>query len=299
MGLGGLTMRPHKLDLHSEVSRDLISPETGRRVSAALHLGGDGVQLFLLNGGTEPEYLHVDVLVPGIREPLCCGSFGIEAGKHHIVEVERPTRSAPLRVRILGGPEPIVLEQPDRRLVTGPGLLFGALAAAFAILIAPQPPSYRPATVANLAPLPAAHGRPHGPEHHAPRRPPHHAAVALHRPRLAPVVAILRPPARLRPAPVRPSPRLDSLRAPAVITGTQPIPVTFRAVAQQVRIVAKIGPKTLETRIVAANRGRILLASPPRSPLTRILTVEAWAQSGGRSASREAMIVLLPLMPSP
>ena len=297
MGLGGLKMRPHKHDLRSEVSRDVISLETGRRVSAALHIGGESVQLFLLNGGSELEYLHVDVLVPGIREPLCCGSFGIEAGKHHILDLERPTRSAPLRVRVLGGPQPIVLEQADRRLLTRSSLALSAVAAALVIGLAPQLPALRPASVARapvVSPLQQrAHSRPISTHvaHAVTKVQPSHP-VARSEAALARIAA-----ASIVPEQPGHAPRLDLLRAPSVVTGAQPISVTFRGVAQQVRIVAKIGPRTLETRIIGASRGKILLASPPPSPLTRILTVEAWAQSNGRSASREAMVVLLPPNP--
>jgi hypothetical protein len=287
-------MRPHKHDLRSEVSRDVISLETGRRVSAALHMGSEGVELFLLNGGSEVEYLHVDVLVPGIREPLCCGSFGIEAGRHHILDLERPTRSAPLRVRILGGSEPIVLEQPDRRLVTRSSLALCAVAAALVIGLAPQLPAPRPVSVARAPVVSPLQPRVHG-----------HSVIKPGVVRPSPVAHVVAKLPPVRPATpseaasvrVAAAPRMDSLRAPSVITGTQQIPVTFRGTGQQVRIVAKIGPRTLETRIIGASRGKIILASPPPSPLTRILTVEAWAQSNGRSASRVAMVVLLPPNP--
>jgi hypothetical protein len=279
-------------DLRSDPSCDVISLETNRRVSAVLHCE-EIPQLLLLNGGAESEQLHVDVVVPAVREPLCFGSHRVEAGKFAVVDLTRPTRAAKLRVRIIGGPKPIVLDEPASPLRFPVARL--ASAAAFVVAVgsllllpsltgrvAPKPETPPPKTVA--ASLPHAHPKPR-----------HRTIVAA---ATAPATQLAVQPALMAPRTTA-RPPLVAVSTPAqhVVNG-EPIAISFKTNGQQVRIVAKIGPRTIEDRIIGASRGKLLLEPPPSSDI-RVLTISAMAQNDGVRTSRRAIVILLPDIPTP
>jgi hypothetical protein len=310
-GLGETTGTPHGtmsslrvFDFGSDPHVDVLSLEMNRRVSAVLH-GGEPPALLLLNGGSEVELLHVDVVVPAVREPLCFGSYAVDPGKYVIVELLRPTRSVRLRVRVMGGPQPIVLDERPNRVRSSVMRL--AAAAAFVIgfgslLLMPHaghryaaatlpPTSGAPAVAVRAAPKPA---HPPAIQHH--KAPPRLA--------LAPKAPVHREPA----APVRvPVPVAKARRAteppPVVAVSTPPrafngqtFAIAFRTNGRQVHIIAKIGPRTIADRIIGASRGSLFVSAPPSADV-RVLTVYASAENDGGTASRGTMVILLPQIP--
>jgi hypothetical protein len=277
-------------ELGSDPSSDVISLETNRRVSAALHCD-DTVRLLLLNGGCEPEHLHVDVVVPAVREPLCFGSHTVEPGKFTVIELARPTRSVRMRVRVIGGPRPIVLDE-RRRPYESARATVGRLAAAAVLALGFGSLAMVPGAPPRLA---ARHVAPNPPRIAAkralpkPRRPARVAKAPVVQ--TAPVITANLPPAR------------PSIAPPAVAVSTpwqaengQPVTVSFDSNGQQVHIVAKIGPRTIEDRIIGASRGK-LLVKPPRSSKIRVLTINAYAQTDGVTSTRHAIVILLPQIP--
>lgn len=272
-------------NLQSDPSRDVISLETNRRVSAVLHCN-EGCDLLLLNGGSEPEHLHVDVVVPAVREPHCFGSYTIEPGKFVIVPLERPSRSVHLRVRIVGGPEPIVLGErpgafsvPVSRLATAAAILLGL--SALLTLPYDREVAVRPHAVPSYRVAAAPHAKPRTPRvaHVAPR-PIHHAPPLR--------TAIYTPPRPAVPPPI------VAVSTPAHVFKNQPVGVAFRTTGEQVRIVAKIGPRTVADRIIGASQGKIFLQGLPPSRDVRVLTISTYASGDHRTSSRIAIVILLP-----
>lgn len=296
-------MSNDRCDFHSDAAQDVISLETNRRVTAALQCAERTARLLLLNGSSETEQLHVDLVVPA-AEPVCRGSFALEPGKHLIIDLARPSAEAPFRVHVLGGPEPMFLEERLPAVRRGPAIfvlgsiLAGAIALAGTIAhfthdrTVPTPVAVAPRAHVAIAHAPAPHAR-------AARTVVAHAALA---PRTPPAHRVPVPPAPQarvashppRPAARIPRPRFIALGAPRVAFAGEAIPVAFRTDGSQVRIVAKIGPRTVEERIIGASHGKLVLDPLPASARTRILTVDAWGQNGDRSASRNATVVLIP-----
>jgi hypothetical protein len=278
-------------DLRSDPSADVLSLETNRRVTAVLH-SDEVTQLLLLNGGSEVEHLHVDVVVPAVREPLCFGSHSVEPGRFVVVDVARPTRSVRLRVRVIGGPQPIVIEErasklyvPLARLATAAALAIGfgslLLLSNGPQRIAKQPPPPTSAPAVAKAP-------------HSARKQPHVAKIPVP----APVVAASMPAETANEPPrpiVRPPVVAVSTLQGHVVNG-QPITIAFNSTGQQVHIVAKIGPRTIEDRIIGASRGKLVFQPPPSSDI-RVLTINASAENKGVTSSRHAIVILLPEIP--
>lgn len=278
-------------DLGSDPTCDVISLETNRRVSAVLHCE-DTVRLLLLNGGCEPEQLHVDVVVPAVKEPLCFGSHTVEPGKFTIVELTRPTRSVRMRVRVIGAPRPIVLDERPRS--------FGSLRVTVARLAAAA------VLALGFGSLAIGPNAPPRVAHHAAPKPQRVAIKPAHPKPLAPARIVKAAPPAVPALPVvtaNMAPRRPSTAPPAVAVSTpwqaengQPVAISFKSNGQQVHIVAKIGPRTIEDRIIGASRGK-LLVKPPRSSEIRVLTINAYAQTGRMTSIRRAIVILLPEIP--
>jgi hypothetical protein len=261
-------------DFNSDPSHDVICLETNRRVTAVLHCG-DPSQLLLLNGGSEIEQLHADVVVPAIREPLCLGSHSVEPGKFVVVDVARPSRSVPLCVRIVGGPKPMTLKERPAPLRISVARLAtaAALVAGFGTLLTlqngPHPNAPHRIAVPRVAAKPHAH-------HRVALRPPP-KTVAVPAPRIA----------------VAPPPPTILVSTPAHVYRGQPIDVAFRTSGEQVRIVAQIGPRKIADRIIGASYGKLMVRPPPSSDI-RVLTIEAQAQKDAQTSSRMVIVILLP-----
>ena len=277
-------------DLRSDPSCDVISLETNRRVSAVLHCD-EIPQLLLLNGGSESEQLHVDVIIPAVREPLCFGSHEVEPGKYVIVDLPRATRSVRMRVRVIGGPSPMALDEPPApfripvaRLASAAALAIGF--GSLVLLPGVLPPAKKTA-LPTPTPVAIAAPRPH--LKHRPR------PVAATK---APVIASapVQPPIvvqRAEPAPV------VAVSTPSLhIVNGDPIAISFDSNGAQVHIVSKIGPRTIDDRIIGASHGKLLL-KPPRSSSVRVLTINASVRNDGAMSSRRAIVILLPDIPTP
>jgi len=128
------------------------------------------------------------------------------------------------------------------------------------------------------------------------RKPP---ATALHPARAVerhvPVVAMAVPVPAPRHSDVSetPEPRMTDLRVPTTAKSGDFVPVSFGAVARQVKIVASIGPTIVSKTIVGAEHGVIAIRSPKSDLDSRIMTVRAYAQNGNRTATLQAMVVLV------
>jgi hypothetical protein len=275
-------------DLATDPSADILSLETNRRVSAVLHCD-ENPQLLLLNGGSELEHLHVDVVVPAVRQPLCFGSHSIEPGKFAVIRLKRPTRSVRLRIRVIGGPRPIVLdERPGRphiqvaRLATAAALALG-FGSLLLLSSGPNRIAQRPSS---------AHPRVAAGAHPAPKHPVHVAKT----PRVAPFATPPVQTANIPPRPAIPPPVVAVWTPGRHVVNGQPMTILFNSNGQQVHIVAKIGPRTIADRIIGASRGQLVLR-PPRSSDIRVLTINASAQTDGVSSSRHAIVILLPEIP--
>jgi hypothetical protein len=240
----------------------------------------------LLNGGSENEQLHVDVVVPSVREPRCLGSHSVDAGKFVVLDIERPTRSVPLRVRIVGGPQPIVLDERRAPLRIPVGRLAAAAALAIGLgSLLTIPGGLRSSVV--------------------PRAAIHHLAALPHvRPRIALHPRALHPRIAAAPAPAAPAIVLEpSVPPPTVAVSAashvfrgQPIDVSFRTTGAQVHIIAQIGPRRIADRIIAASNGTVQFKAPPSADV-RVLTIAAEAQKDDRSSRRLVIVILLPDAP--
>jgi hypothetical protein len=86
---------------------------------------------------------------------------------------------------------------------------------------------------------------------------------------------------------------MTDLKVPATAKSGDFIPVSFGAVARQVKIVASIGPTVVSRTIIGAQRGVIAIRSPRSDLDSRVMTVRAYAQDGNRTSTLQAMVILV------
>jgi hypothetical protein len=296
---------------------EIVDLANERRLSAALDFTAVGGDLLILNGGSRAEELVVVTVVDSRgmrserREAYC-----IDSGTSIQLCVPLDPADSPsdVTLRIVGGHGEIILASPphERARRFGSIRAWSTVAAAALLLFVAGGRPDLPPGLASADPEPAAADAPlikpnvslHVPAGlpnvvaRAPVRKPA-IAIALHPVRAVerhvPVVAMAvpAPVPKRSDVPETPEPRMTDLRVPTTAKSGDFVPVSFGAVARQVKIVASIGPTIVSKTIVGTQHGVIAIRSPKSDLDSRIMTVRAYAQNGNRTATLQAMVVLV------
>jgi hypothetical protein len=293
---------------------EIVDLSNERRLSAVLDFTSAGAELLILNGGSRAEEFIVVTMVNSRVRKERRAAYCIDSGTsmHLTLPLSAGESPADITLRIIGGHGEMTLFTPQRRASHGMTVRgWSTLAAAMLFLVLaggridsptpfasadPEPaPADAPLVNASVslreqAPLPnvVAHVTEATASIHGAAAAAGHAVKAAeHR-----VVAFAAT-ARKADVPDTPAPRMTDLHVPSTAKSGDFIPVTFGAVARQVKIVASIGPTIVSKTIVAAQHGVIAIRSPKSDRDSRVMTVRAYAQDGNRSSTLQAMVVLV------
>lgn len=296
---------------------EIVDLSNERRLSAVLDFAALGGELLILNGGSRAEELVVVTVIDTPVRTERRDAYCIDSGTSMQVFIPVPATetAASLTLRIIGGHGEMLLGPPprstSRRFGTPRG--WSAVAAATLMLLLAGGRLDSPSVQASADPEPAAAEAPlvrpnvslyiptQLPNVVAHTNVAHKAAVvALHpvRPpeRRSNVLAMAAPPSALathNEPPESPAPIMTDLRVPSTAKSGDFVPVSFGAVARQVKIVASIGPTIVSKTIVNEQHGVIAIRSPKSDLDSRVMTVRAYAQDGNRSSTLQAMVVLV------
>ena len=293
---------------------EIVDLQNERRLSAVLDFTSAGGELLILNGGSRAEEL---VVIIETGNPLCSevrSAYCIDSGTslQLFVPVEPLVTPDAITLRIVGGHGEMLLAPPRKRAPRPIGIkrtAVGLLVATLSLLFAAgrvDSPSLRASADPEPASLEAPLVRPALslrvpallPRVDRASPLPHVALSArlLHSAerRLSAPLTMVAGPAISKPMrPETPAPIMTDLRVPTTAKSGDFIPVSFGAVARQVKIVASIGPTIVSKTIIGAQRGVIAIRSPKSDLDSRVMTVRAYAQDGKRSSTLQAMVVLI------
>jgi hypothetical protein len=282
-----------------------------------LDFTSSGGELLILNGGSRAEELVVVTTVDAAIRTERRSSYCIDSGTSMqlFVPLEPTESAADITLRIIGGHGEMILAPPYRKAIrrfVGARAWSTVLAATLLLLLAggrldstavvasadPEPaPADAPLIRPNVSLRVAARlpnvvaSRAVAPHLEQPVAS-HLAHVPTHR-ALSTVVAMAALPAKHVELPRTPAPLMTDLKVPATAKSGDFIPVSFGAVARQVKIVASIGPTVVSKTIIGAQRGVIAIRSPRSDLDSRVMTVRAYAQDGNRTSTLQAMVILV------
>ncbi len=291
---------------------EIVDLQNERRLSAVLDFTSAGGELLILNGGSRAQELVVIIetglpLVSEVRSAYCVDSG---TSLQLFIPVEPLITPDAITLRIVGDHGEMVLGPPRKRVPRSFGLkraAVGLLAATLSLLFAAgrvDSPSLRASADPEPASVEAPLVRP-ALSLHVPallprvdRAPIRHVTIAARSARtsdrhLPAAVALATVPTVKAIQPETPAPMMTDLRVPTTAKSGDFIPVSFGAVARQVKIVASIGPTIVSKTIIGAQRGVIAIRSPKSDLDSRVMTVRAYAQDGKRSSTLQAMVILV------
>jgi len=300
---------------------EIVDLSSERRLSAVLEFGEHGAELLVLNGGSRAEEVTIEAVVDKPHLRARRAAYCVDAGTSMqlifpLLEGEMPDH---LTVHLIAGSREIALAPPVRRTVAQLPVFRGslALAAAAALFIVgggrldtarlPSGADLAAATIeatAGASPLtiawqPLPHVIATAQAGHI-RSLPHlriariaHVRLAHQAIVVARAVVAATPRARRAALVATRAPKITDLRVPMSATSGDTVPVAFHTDAKRVRIVASIGPTVVSRTTVASRSGVVDIKSPKSDRDGRIMMVRAYAESGSRMSSQEAMVVLV------
>lgn len=295
---------------------EIIDLANERRLSAVLDFTPIGGELLILNGGSRAEELTVITIVNSPARVESRAAYCVDSGTsvQLYVPLTGMQTSDNVTLRIVGGHGEMLLAPPQpRRKGRFAGNVvrtWSTLAAAAILLILAGGPLDSPSVFASADPEPAAADAPlvhTGLSLHVPTRLPNVVAKAVaihHQPALVevpPVVPLrtaerkvaLAPSVKPAVVPQTPGPQMTDLRVPTTAKSGDFVPVSFGAVARQVKIVASIGPTIVSKTIIGAQHGVISIRAPKSDLDSRVMTVRAYAENGNRTSTLQALVVLV------
>ena len=292
---------------------EIVDLSHERRLSAVLDFTSAGAELLMLNGGSRAEEFIVVTMVNSRVRKERRAAYCIDSGTSmHLTLPLSPGESpADITLRIIGGHGEMTLFTPQRRSAHRMSVRgWSTLAAAMLFLVLAGGRLDSPSPVASADPEPAPADAPLVNASVSLRVPaplPNVvpqiaeptvnvralAAGVIHAAKIAERRIAFAPPSHKADLPDTPAPRMTDLHVPSTAKSGDFIPVSFGAVARQVKIVASIGPTIVSKTIVAAQHGVIAIRSPKSDRDSRVMTVRAYAQDGNRSSTLQAMVVLV------
>jgi hypothetical protein len=289
---------------------DIVDLTSERRLSAELDFGAHGADLLILNGGSRAEEMAVEVTFakPGLRTRRAMYCVDAGTSMQLVFPFLQDETAAEFTVRLIAGAQSIVLAPPARRPVTQLPAARGGLAAAAAVVFfivggswldtarLQANPNISVASIQAAAhatpPIVAAGDVPHVVLSQAPAPPRRIAPKAVVA--MAPAVPRVMMRARHAVRIVSPRPIISDLVVPMSATSGDTVSVAFHSDAKRVRIVATIGPTVVSRTTVTSHNAVVGIKSPKSDRDGRIMMVRAYAESGDRMSSQEAMVVLAP-----
>jgi hypothetical protein len=290
---------------------EIVDLSNERRLSAALDFTSAGAELLILNGGSRAEEFTVVTTVKSRVRKERRAAYCVDSGTsmHLTLPLSSGESPADITLRIVGGHGEMVLFAPQkpRSGHVANVRAWSTLAAATLFVLLAGGRLDAPSVFASADPEPAPADAPliHAsvslraaarlPNVEAQAMLPAHHFVVIASPAKPVerrVIAAL-PPSKHVDQPGTPAPRMTDLYVPSTAKSGDFVPVTFRAIGRQVKIVASIGPTIVSKTIIAAQRGVIAIRSPRSDRDSRVMTVRAYAQDGNRSSTAQAMVVLV------
>jgi len=279
---------------------------TERRLHAQLTFSDIGAELLVHNGGARIEAVSIETVVARPARRVREARYHLEPGERlpllfPLFEDEDP---GAVTVRIRSRDRMLVLRRDAARSVPTKAIArLGSAVAAAALLIFVGHATLAPGALTPIASLPEEVADTVVAQAEATsgvvasrfvlpalvRVPPMRAAKPVT------VAVIPEHPARSSVPASRPhgeQPRITSLQAPLEATSGGAVPVSYRAVGSNIRIVATIGPTIVARRSAPGPSGTVVIPAPPSDRDGRLMTVRAYASSGGRTATGETFVVL-------
>ncbi len=296
---------------------EIVDLANERRLSAVLDFTSLGGELLILNGGSRAEECVVVTIVDSRIRSEHRAAYCIDSGTSMHLFVPMAATDAPSSVtlRIIGGHGEMLLAPPARTRVRPHAFVRGwsSLAAVALLVLLAGGRLDAPTSLASADPEPAAVEAPlvkpslslhvptnlpnvlavAAPAHKLAPVPPHVAHVATRRADAVAIAAVASPAVPKRQEMVQPDPQMTDLRVPSTAKSGDFVPVSFGAVAHQVKIVASIGPTIVARTVIGAQHGSIAIRAPKSDLDSRIMTVRATAQVGNRTSTLQAMVVLV------
>jgi len=286
-----------------------------RHLTAALEFAPRGeperAELLVMNGGSRAEELWIASVIAGSVRRERRAMYCVDAGTSINVLFPLMNEEAPenVFVRIEVGSDRIELVPAVTNISRTPAVRGGmalALAACFLLVAAsgldrsifrasiePEPIAAAPVSIVaratriehlpSVPPAPVPHVIAYTPPLVAKASVRSYAVRRIARAPLAATIARLQ----------KSQPKMSALSVPATAKNGDLVHVAYSAVAQRVRIVASIGP-TIVGKAFSTKRAGVIAFRPPASNRDgRVMTVRAYALDGTRSASLQAMVVLV------